>query len=195
MTLLSQRWQQIYIGLADKFGQASKDASNKVGAILVRPNKRVASMGVNGFPSRIVDNAAYLSDVALRHKKYPRMVHAEANCIDCNLDPDTTGYHLFVNMHPCGPCALRIANTGISYVYYKPQPDFEARWADSVREAKEIFEEANVIVVRVEREVSPEVSHLLGIFAQLTQMAIAAGQGPSEDEIAAALDTLTKLTL
>lgn len=191
--MLTERWQQIYMGIADKIGEASKDSSNKVGAVLVRPNKRIASLGFNGFPNRIADNPEYLNDPNMRAKKYPRVVHAEANCLDCNLDPDTTGYHLIVNMHPCGPCALRIISSGISFVYYKAQPDFEARWADSLVEARELFEEAGVTLVRVEKRLSPEVQHLLAIFAQLTNVVVDVGVGPTDDEISAALATLVKL--
>ena len=77
MTILSQHWQQFYINLAKEVSKGSKDGSSKFGAILVRPDKTVASIGFNGFPARIYDNKEYLEDKELREQKYKRVVHAE----------------------------------------------------------------------------------------------------------------------
>lgn len=138
------------MGLAKEMAKASKDASSKIGAVLVRPDKSVASVGFNGFPKRMIDNKEWLTNPEFRHKKYPRIVHAEANCLDHRRDFDTQGYHMIVSGHPCSACALKIANTGIEYVYYEVIPDFEARWAEDLVHTRDIFEECGIKLIRVE---------------------------------------------
>ncbi len=144
--MLSIAKQLHYMGIANAVAKGSKDDSTKVGAVLIRPDKTIASTGFNGFPPRIPDRPEWLLD---RVKKYPRMVHAEANCLDFNRDHDTRGFHLVVNLHPCDACALRIASTGIDFVYYRPDEGFETRWADKVSVAKEILNDAAITLIAV----------------------------------------------
>ena len=146
---LSPRWQQFYMRLAEEVATGSKDGSSKFGAVLVRPDKTLASIGFNGFPSRIEDDPHLLTDISAREKKYARIVHAEANCLNHNRDYNTDGFHLFVNGHPCDRCALRIASSGVAFVYYRVNLDYEARWIDSVALAKEIFAEAKVATILI----------------------------------------------
>lgn len=148
--MLSRHWQDYYINLAHQVATGSKDGSSKVGAILVRPDKTLASIGFNGFPARIKDREDYLNDKEMREKKYPRIVHAEANCLNYNRDHDTTGFHLFVTAHPCDKCALRIASTGISHIYFATNMDYETRWSDMVELAKEICGDAGIELLRVQ---------------------------------------------
>lgn len=152
--ILNKDWQHFYIELAEAISKKSKDGSSKFGAILVRPDKTVASIGFNGFPARLKDIKAYLNKTTFKEEKYFRIVHAEANCLNHNRDHDTTGYHLFVNGLPCSACALRIVSTGIKYVYYSSnnQSDYETRWADSIKKSKTLFEEAGVELIEVDLE-------------------------------------------
>jgi dCMP deaminase len=151
---LSKEWQEYFIGLAIAASKKSKDGSSKFGAILVRPDKTVASFGFNGFPKRIKDHDHMLNakTVEGRQKKYMRIVHAEANCLNYNRDHDTTGYHMFVNGLPCEACALRICSTGVDYVYYYNDPvyDYETRWAESIAKSKQLFKEAGIRLIKVE---------------------------------------------
>lgn len=135
--------------LSREVATGSKDASSKFGAILVRPDKTVASIGFNGFPKRLADQPHLLTDPNFRAEKYARIVHAEVNCLNYNRDFDLDGFHLIVNGHPCDKCALRIASTGISHVYYEEKPEFEERWADSLAIAKDILDEAGISLIRV----------------------------------------------
>jgi dCMP deaminase len=146
---LSLRWQQFYMNLAHGVATGSKDGSSKFGAILVRPDKTVASIGFNGFPRRIYDDPRYLTDPNMRPEKYKRVVHAEANCLDHNRDFDTRGYHMIVNGHPCDKCALRIVSTEVEFVYFCGNIDYETRWAESCRDSARIFEEAGVTLIRL----------------------------------------------
>jgi dCMP deaminase len=150
--ILSNDWQQFYIGMADYVATKSKDGSTKVGAVLVRPDKTVAGIGFNGFPRRIKDHTHMLEAKTDKGKalKYMRTVHAECNCLNNTRDFDLTGYHLFVNGYPCADCALRICSTGIQYIYYKANADLETRWAESMLKSATLLYEAKLTVVRVE---------------------------------------------
>lgn len=150
MAILPLHWQQFFMRLSREIATGSKDASSKFGSVLVRPDKTVASIGFNGFPKRIEDNESYLVDPHFREEKYARIVHAEVNCLNYNRDFDTDGFHLIVNGHPCDKCALRIASTGVAFVYYEEKPEFETRWADSLAMAKTIFSEAGIALVKVD---------------------------------------------
>lgn len=145
----SPRWQKYYLDLAKQVATGSKDGSSKVGAILVRPDKTVSSIGFNGFPARIEDRLDLLTDPDLRQQKYVRIVHAEANCLNTTRDHDTTGFHLFVTTHPCAACSLRIASTGITHVYYAENLDFERRWADAMKDSRMLLEEAGIQLIMV----------------------------------------------
>lgn len=149
MTSLSSHWQHFYLRLAQQVATGSKDGSSKFGAVLVRPDKTLASIGFNGFPKRITDDPRYLEDPDFREEKYARIVHAEANCLNYNRDYDTDGFHIVVNGHPCDRCALRIASTGITHVYYEEKPDFEMRWAEPIATAKTIFADAKIKLISI----------------------------------------------
>lgn len=133
--------------LAIEASTKSKDGSLKFGAALVRPDKTLASMGFNGFPARIPDNYHILNDPARRAEKYPLIVHAEANCLRHRRDFDLTGYSLVVNGHPCAPCALEMASTALSRVYYLRDLELEKRWAESILQAKTIFRLADIELI------------------------------------------------
>ena len=149
-TSLSPHWQQFYMRLAREVATGSKDASSKFGAILVRPDKTVASIGFNGFPRRVADDVAMLTDPAKRAQKYARIVHAECNCLNHSRDVSTAGYFLVVSGHPCDRCALRIASTDIAAVYYCSSPDYESRWAAEVEVSRQILSEAGIALIRVD---------------------------------------------
>ena len=146
---MSPDWQRTYMTVAEAMSAKSKDPSTKVGAVLVRPDMRVASLGFNGFPKRMFDDPTFLSDSTLREEKLKRMVHAEQNAIRNSSDYNTDGYHLVVTRHPCNRCALEICCTGITDVWYKEDINYETRWADSVNDARSFFKEAGIRVHKV----------------------------------------------
>lgn len=153
---MSPEFQQVYMAVARAMSEKSKDRSTKVGAVLVKPDMKVASLGFNGFPRRMQDNLQFLaSDTpAMRAEKLKRMVHAEQNAIRHCDSGTTEGYHLVVTRHPCDRCALEIACTGITDVWYHEDKDYESRWAESVADARQTFEECGIRVHRVDETVS-----------------------------------------
>ena len=123
----------------------SKDPSTQVGAVIVRDHRDLVSVGYNGFPPNVADDAR-LHD---RDIKYELVLHAEVNAILNARERDLTGSHLLVwPLPPCVRCAATIVREGIAHVYFPPSGC--GRWADSVRKGRALFVEAGVQCHEVE---------------------------------------------
>lgn len=132
---MNDHWDYRYGEMARLIASWSKDPSTKVGAVIVRPNKSIASMGFNGFPPNVEDKEEWLND---RDEKLKRMIHAEHNALNyCEHDNITTSTIYVYPLHPCEHCAQRIINRGITKVVtvtnlekhnYMSQPDVWKRY-------------------------------------------------------------------
>lgn len=135
------------LDLCDHVALRSRDPSTKVGAVIMRPDKTIASVGYNGFPRGTSDDPAIYDN---RPRKYARTVHAELNAILTAREP-LVGYTIYVSpLHPCSQCAAAIIQAGITEVIYRvPEMDEEAdrRWEGSFSEARMLFAEAGVSVI------------------------------------------------
>jgi dCMP deaminase len=132
-------WDRRFLDLAHHVAQWSKDPSTQVGAVIVRPDKTIASLGYNGIPRGVEDRAERLND---RPTKYSMTLHAEANAILSAHEP-VRGYTLYVSpLHPCSNCAALIIQAGISRVVTK-RGDVD-RWSESFATARTMFGEAGV---------------------------------------------------
>ena len=134
------KWDFRFLDLAQLVAGWSKDPSTKVGAVIVRPDRTVASVGFNGFARGVADLPQRLSDRAL---KYPLTIHAEENAI-LSAHERVAGHWLYSSLLPCGPCASRIVQAGIARVVCHVTEDFLHRWAESVEVTKLVFNEAGV---------------------------------------------------
>ena len=138
-------WDAFYLRLCDVVRSKSKDPSTKVGAFIARPDHTPVSFGFNGFPRNVLDTPSLYQD---REQKYPRTVHAELNAI-LNARESLRGCTLYVRpLHPCATCAGAIIQSGIGRVVYM-QEGIRTDWAEQFRVAKEMFDEAKVLVVSV----------------------------------------------
>lgn len=136
-------WDDRFLDLADHIADWSKDPSTKVGAVIVRPNRTIASVGYNGFPRGVDDDPKRLNN---RPIKYAMTVHAEANAI-LSADGRLDGCSLYVTpLHPCSNCAALIIQAGITKVVAR-MPNDPAHWADSFDKAKIMFDEAGVEII------------------------------------------------
>jgi dCMP deaminase len=73
----SQKWHNRFLDLAKFISGWSKDPSTKVGAVIVDKNKRIVSVGYNGFPKDVKDDNRLYD----RESKYLIIIHAEINAI------------------------------------------------------------------------------------------------------------------
>ena len=132
------KWDLNFLGLAANVSTWSLDPSTKVGAVIVDEDKRVVSVGYNGFPKGVKDNER-LNDRVL---KYQMVVHAEANAIlFARGSVEGCTIYTFPFM-PCSNCASLLIQSGIKKVVSVPST--EKRWESNFNIAKDMFEEAGV---------------------------------------------------
>ena len=124
----------------------SKDPSTKVGAVIVDADKRVVSMGYNGFPAKIAD---YAGDYMDRDTKLKKVVHAEMNAIynATHNGVSLNGSTLYVwGLPVCSDCARGVIQVGIKRVIMNSPSaiaDFGI-WKEHWDRSKDMFEEAGV---------------------------------------------------
>lgn len=135
-------WDRYFLEVAQAISVASKDPSTKVGAVIVRPDKTMASFGYNGFPRGISDTDDRLND---RDTKYELVIHGEINAILSAREP-LHGYTLYTwPFLTCKRCSLHVVQAGIKRVVAPVVPPEKlARWEKSLKEAQDIYDEAGV---------------------------------------------------
>lgn len=143
-------WHTFFLGLAEHASTASKDPSRKCGAVIVRPNKTIASFGFNGF-ARGCDDSPQL--YANRDKKLSRVIHAEMNAI-LNCVEHPSGYTMYVwapgACPSCDRCAAHVIQSGISRVVYLADHEAVAGpWSASIDSALEMYHEANIEILAI----------------------------------------------
>lgn len=139
---METKWIARFGSIAKEVASWSKDPSSQVGAVIVRPDRTICSVGFNGFPRKVKDDSAAIAN---RDTKLLRTIHAELNAILSAKEP-LDGYSLFVwPFQPCSQCAAAIIQSGIKEVYF-PLNDHLSyeRWADSFKAALQMFDEADV---------------------------------------------------
>ena len=141
------KWHKRFLDLADTFASWSRDPSTRVGAVIVRPDRTVASLGFNGFPRGVIDDPDRYNN---REIKYKFTCHAEANAI-VSAHGSLVGHTLYSSpLHPCNECAKLIIQSGIKSVVTRPPVD--PRWKDSFSVASQMFKEANVEVIEIAKD-------------------------------------------
>jgi dCMP deaminase len=137
---MNDKWDKRFSALARHVSFWSKDPSTKVGAVIVRPDNTVASLGYNGFPRGVNDDDRLFD----RKQKYPMTVHAEMNAI-LHASENLYGYTLYVYpLLTCANCAAAIIQAGITSVVAVHRHN--DRWIESNDIALTMFDEAGVHV-------------------------------------------------
>jgi dCMP deaminase len=132
------------LDLAELVATRSRDPNTKVGAVILRPDKTIVAAGYNGFARNVNDDPEIYLD---KPRKLLRVVHAELNAILTSREP-LHGCTIYVSpLHPCSQCAAAIIQSGITRVVARTDlTRTNTTWAESFKEATEMFEEANVKV-------------------------------------------------
>lgn len=136
-------WNKRFIDLANYIALWSKDRSKKVGSVIVDDDRRVISMGYNGFPQNIND------DIEERHQKPLKLfyvVHAEANAISSanRSGAKTKGATIYITFPPCSECAKLIIQNGIKRVICREMESDKSSWLETTTIARQMLEEAGV---------------------------------------------------
>lgn len=139
-----ERWDHRFLQMAKLISGWSKDPSTKCGAVIVRPDRTIVSVGYNGFPKKIKDNTRLLHH---REAKYQRIVHCEMNAI-LNTGDDLNGCTLYTwPFLSCNDCAKHVITVGIERcVAPLPSPDVISRWEAPLKVTRALFKEAGIQV-------------------------------------------------
>ncbi len=139
------KWDKRFLRLAQHVSLWSKDPSTKVGAVLVDNERRIISLGFNGFPKNVEDTTVRLEN---RELKYKLIVHAEINAI-LFADQTLKDAKLYTYpFQPCSRCTAQILQTDISQIITYPS-DIE-RWQEDFDQAQVMLDEANIHLVLYE---------------------------------------------
>ena len=113
-------WDEYFMGVALLAAKRSKDPNTQVGACIVNENKKIMSVGYNGFPLGCSDDAFPWDRAADNDydTKYPYVCHAELNAILNNAGASLAGCRIYVALFPCNECAKAIIQSGIREVIY-----------------------------------------------------------------------------
>ena len=127
------KWHYRFLNLAKHISEWSQDPSTKVGAVIVDNKKRIVSIGYNGFPIGIQDDAR----LNIRDIKYKIIVHAERNALlFANKSLDDCILYTYPFM-PCSVCAGMIIQSGIRHVISYINKN--ERWSEDFKISEQMF--------------------------------------------------------
>jgi dCMP deaminase len=132
------------LDLAFAVSDRSRDPSTKVGAVIIRHDKTIASMGYNGFPRTMEDKEEWWND---RPEKYARVIHAEMNAL-LNAKESVLGMTLYVTHPCCEHCAKHVIAAGITKVVFATSDEIRERF--DIAKSLELFSDCGVQVTEVE---------------------------------------------
>lgn len=137
---MNEKWDRRFLNRAVEVANWSKDPSTHCGAVIV-DGKRQVSEGFNGLPAGLRDD-----DSLPREEKLRRTIHAEENAL-LFAGRDVTGCTIYVTHPPCGKCAAKLIQAGITrVVYLAPSDEFVLRWHQEMASAQAMFAEVGTEV-------------------------------------------------
>lgn len=141
-------WDKFYLGMAEYVSRKSKDPSTQTGAVIVRPDMSVCSVGYNGFPRRISDTQSRLEN---REFKYMATVHCEMNAVISSHDTTLDGYTLYTfPFISCDRCAVHMIQCGITrFVCPRPSLDALKRWKEAFERSRNLILESGAELVEM----------------------------------------------
>lgn len=133
------KWDLRFLKMAELVGLWSKDPSTKTGAVIVRPDRSVCSVGFNGFPKEMPDIKINYEN---RDEKYSRIVHCEMNALLFSREC-VDGYTLYTWPYAsCDRCCVHMLQAGIKRFVFPVSPeDKKIRWAEALQRTKNYIEE------------------------------------------------------
>lgn len=144
--MFSEKWDGRFLELAKHIASWSKDPSTKCGAVIVRPNKTIASIGFNGFPRGISDNQDRYSNPKVKHSL---VVHAEVNAL-LHAQEKLSGFCLYTwPVIPCVRCAVLIAQSGIARVVSQATVETANISREEYESARKVFVEVGISLVEL----------------------------------------------
>jgi dCMP deaminase len=138
-------WDDRWMDLCGLLATWSKDLGTKTSAVIVDDRNVLLSIGWNGFPRGVNDDA---DDRKKRPEKLDWTEHAERNAI---YNAAAKGIALlesrmYIPWYPCAACSRGIIQSGISQlVVVEPNWNCE-RWGNDFSVSKVMLQESNISV-------------------------------------------------
>jgi dCMP deaminase len=144
------KWDNRFLELARLVSTWSKDPSTKAGAVIVRSDRTIVSVGFNGFPKNMPDKEEWYAN---REEKYSRVVHCEVNAMIHAFEP-LGGYTLYTwPFACCDRCVVQMLQAGISrFVFPVPTTDALSRWGPAFEKTKRYITECGAVYLEVSDE-------------------------------------------
>jgi dCMP deaminase len=134
-------WDTFFMSLAYLVSQRSPDEQTKVGAVLVDKNKRILSLGFNGFPRGCKDSELPTT----RPDKYFYIIHAEDNCImNAHSIPESELCTMYCTAIPCHECTKKIIQYGIGKIVYGPVLPSAFKEQEYIENRRKLLEEIKI---------------------------------------------------
>jgi len=150
-------WDDYFMGLAHLSAMRSKDPNTKVGACIVDNDNKVVSIGYNGFPRMIKDNALpWERKGGFLETKYAYVVHSELNAI-LNSPRSVKGCTIYVSLFPCNECAKAIIQSGIKKIVYE---DDKYKDSENNIASRKMLELAGIEIVKLDHKIAVELKHI-----------------------------------
>ena len=137
-----EKWDDRFMRIADEVASWSKDPGTKVGAVLVR-DRRILATGFNGFAQGIADTDERYLD---RPTKLALTVHAEINALLSagKNGAQTKGSTLYVTFPPCVNCCSAVIQAGVKRVVCPAIETTPERWHESFTRGALLLGEAGI---------------------------------------------------
>ena len=141
-------WDEYFMGIAMLSGLRSKDPNTQVGSCIVSPGHKILSVGYNGLPWGLSDDAfPWEREGDFLETKYAYVTHSELNAILNYRGGSLEGSTLYVSLFPCNECAKAIIQAGIRRIVYRSD-----KYADSpeTKASRRMLDAAGVELCRYE---------------------------------------------
>ncbi|WP_184889152.1 deoxycytidylate deaminase [Sphaerisporangium siamense] len=118
-------WDTYFLGITRAVSLRGDCSRRRVGAVLVRWDRRIASTGYNGVPPGALGclegpcervSRALQGDVLCPGYSDCRSVHAEANALLYASKDDCAGSTLYITDEPCTSCLKLIRGAGVARI-------------------------------------------------------------------------------
>lgn len=133
-------WDDYFLTIASAVSRRGDCSRRRVGAVLVRPDRRIASTGYNGtnpgapgcLESPCPRAVRAMAEGVGRGALCPgysdcKAVHAEANALLYASKDDCTGAALYITDDPCNGCLKLIRGAGVTRIV---TPNIDLDWSE-----------------------------------------------------------------
>lgn len=142
-----------FMPIALSVASLSKDASTKVGALILGPDMEIRTTGWNGAPRG--SRADVDGRTQSREDRLYWTVHAEANAVAnaARHGASLKGTTMVVTHTPCMSCAKLLVQAGVTRIVSPaPTGQFAERWKEEFDRARLLFKECGIELIEMEED-------------------------------------------